>query len=331
MRICVFGAGAVGGHFAVRLARAGHDVSIVARGEHLEAARANGLVLLAGEERILAAVRAAPEAAHLGEQDTVLVTLKSTSLAGLPRAIAPLLGPATTVVFAQNGIPWWYGLDASAGPAPTPDLAWMDPGGDLLALRPRVLGGVIYSANEVVSPGVIRNNSAIQNRLILGELDDAATPRLVALRAALQAAGLGSPDAPAIRASVWSKLVMNMSSSLLAAVTGTPTGELRADPAFETMFQRLHAEACAIAAAHIADFEPPPPMKARAGHTPSILQDYERGRPMEIDGLVTAPLEFARAAGVLTPRLDLLAALLVDKAKRAGLHRPARSLARGIA
>jgi len=327
MRICVFGAGAVGGHFAVKLARAGHEVSVVARGEHLQAMRAKGLVLQAGDEELSAYVRASESAAELGRQDVVLVTLKATSLGGMPGALIPLLGAETSVVFAQNGIPWWYGIDAPQAPVAAPDLAWMDPGGELASLRARVLGGVIYSANEVVAPGVVRNNSPGGNRLIVGELDDQRTLRVAELRRVLEGAGLVSPDVPSIREAVWGKLVMNMTSSVLSAVADTSAGELRlGDPAFEALYQRLHLEAAAIACAHCPGFEQPLPMKARVGHTPSILQDYRRRRPMEVDALVTAPLAFARAASVSTPTLDILGALLTEKATRAGLHRPARTL-----
>jgi 2-dehydropantoate 2-reductase len=125
---------------------------------------------------------------------------------------------------------------------------------------------------------------------------------------------------------VWSKLVVNLSSSVLAAAAGAPISELRPDAAFEAIFQRLHGEASAIAQAHCAEFQLVQPMRPRSGHKPSILQDYERRRPMEIDALVTAPLAFARAAGIATPLLDLLGALIVDKATRAGLYMPARQL-----
>jgi 2-dehydropantoate 2-reductase len=327
MRICVFGAGAVGGHFAVRLARAGHDVSIVARGEHLQAIRAQGLVLQAGEEELRANMAASESAADLGQQDVVLVTLKATSLGGLPGALAPLLSAETSVVFAQNGIPWWYAIDAPPASVAAPDLAWMDPGGELASLRASVLGGVIYSANEVIAPGVVRNNSPGRNRLVVGELDDARSSRVAELRWALEGAGLGSPDIASIREGVWGKLMMNMTSSVLSAVAETPAGELRlVDPAFEALYQRLHLEAVAIACAHCPGFEPPSPMRAGVGHTPSILQDYRRRRPMEIDALVTAPLAFARAADISTPTLDMLGALLTEKATRAGLHRPGRAL-----
>jgi 2-dehydropantoate 2-reductase len=325
MRICIFGAGAVGGNFAVRLARVGNDVSIVARGEHLNAIRRDGLMLLAGEESIKAEVRTAAAAAELGEQDVVLITLKATSLRGLPAMIAPLLGCTTPVVFAQNGIPWWYAQGLKAA-APTPDLAWMDPGGEMAALGDRVIGGVIYSANEVVAPGVVRNKSPGSNRLVIGEPDDGDSERICVLRAALRAAGLTSPDTRAIRHAVWSKLVLNMSSSVLGAVTGVPAAELRRDTAFETLYRRLHAEAGAVAKAHCPDLDIPEPLQGGIGHKPSMLQDYERRRPMEIDALVAAPLDFARTAGVATPTLDLLAALVAEKARRAGLYAPARQL-----
>lgn len=326
MRICVFGAGAVGGHFAVRLAQAGHDVSVVARGEHLAAIAANGLTLIAGEEQATVRVCAAASAEQLGEQDAVLVTLKTTSLPGLPAAIAPLLGAGTSVIFAQNGIPWWHNIDLGAAPVAPPDLAWMDPEGELASLSGRVVGSVVYSANEAIAPGVIRNNSVGSNRLVVGEPADAQSSRIAELRGVLSEARIASPETNAIRRIMWSKLVLNISSSLLAVAEGVPTSELRREPRFEAMFQALHAEAFAIGHAHCPALEPTEPMKPRGGHKSSILQDYERGRPMEIDSLVVAPLAFARAAGVATPVLDALAVRIVEKSSRAGLYTPARPL-----
>lgn len=326
MRICVFGAGAVGGHFAVRLAQAGHEVSIVARGEHLAAIVANGLTLIAGEEQATVRVRATSSARYLERQDIVLVTLKTTSLSGLPAAIAPLLGANTSVVFAQNGIPWWYNVGLGAAPVATPDLTWMDPAGELTSLAGRAIGAVIYSANEAVAPGVVRNNSAGSNRLVVGELDDRQSTRIAELRGAFSDARIASPETISIRRAMWSKLVLNISSSLLAVAEGVPASELRREPRFEAMFQALHAEAFAIAHAHCPALEPAEPMKPRGGHRSSILQDYERGRPMEIDSLVVAPLAFARAAGIATPALDALAVRIVEKASRAGLYEPTRPL-----
>src|SRR5262245_4466333 len=155
MRICIFGAGSVGGHLAARLAAAGHEVSVVARGAHLEAMSSRGVKLLHGDEVIAGRVRTA----DIGVQDAVFVTVKANALGGFVEAAAPLLGPATAVVFAQNGIPWWYAEDLPA----------LDPGGKLrnLVLRQNVVGGVVYSANEVVEPGVIRNFVPGNNMLVI--------------------------------------------------------------------------------------------------------------------------------------------------------------------
>ncbi|MGH8707881.1 MAG: ketopantoate reductase family protein, partial [Burkholderiales bacterium] len=131
MKICIFGAGAVGGHFAAQLAAAGHEVSVVTRGAHLEAIRKNGLTLLKGERRVVAQVRAAERAADLGRPDYVLVTLKASGLGALAEGIGPLLGPDTAVVFAQNGIPWWYAQGLAGRRPPPPELARLDPGGAL--------------------------------------------------------------------------------------------------------------------------------------------------------------------------------------------------------
>jgi 2-dehydropantoate 2-reductase len=326
MRICVFGAGAVGGHLAVRLAQTGNDVSVVARGEHLAAIRERGLTLKSGDRETTASLRAESEAAMLGRQDVVLVTLKTTSLGGVASAMAPLIGPATTVVFAQNGIPWWYNHCAAHTGTDAPDLSWMDPGSELTTLVAHTIGGVIYSANEVIEPGMVRNNSPDSNRLIVGEPSDRQSERVCDLRRTLEFAGFGSPETDAIRSWVWKKLVLNLSSSLLAAATGIPTAALRQIPALEAIFQRLHAEAATIAAAYCPGLSVTGPLQPRAGHTPSMLQDYERRRPMEIDALVVAPLAFARSAGITTPSLDVVAALVADRAQRAGLHCPSRAL-----
>src|SRR3954468_5631732 len=157
MRICVFGAGAIGGNFAARLAAAGNEVSVVARGAHLEAIRAKGLTLIAGDKKIVAKVRASDKPSELGRQDAVISTLKATGLAALAESVGPLLGPDTPVVFAQNGIPWWYGHGLAKSRPPAPDLSRLAPGGALakaVGLH-RTLGGAITSPNHVVEPGVV--------------------------------------------------------------------------------------------------------------------------------------------------------------------------------
>ncbi len=325
MKICVYGAGAVGGHLAAQLAAAGHEVSVVARGAHLEAIRSNGLALLKGERRIVGKVRAAERAADLGRVDHVLVTLKATGLDALAAGIGPLLGPDTGVVFAQNGIPWWYGEGLSGRPPP-PELARLDPGGALArAVAPqRVIGGVIYSANEVVAPGVVRNNAPQRNVLVLGEPGGNESDRVARLRAALEQAEVQAPLEHDIRRSVWAKLVINAGSSALGVVTGETVKATMADPALAELRRRAQEEARGIAAAHGFDTAgaplPPPHQSGGPQHKTSMLQDYERGRPMEIDAILMAPLWFARAAGIAAPSLEALAALAAHKARAKGLY-----------
>src|ERR1700761_577385 len=157
MRICIFGAGAVGSHLAVRLALAGHDVSCVMRGPHLEAVKAKGLVLRVGDAEFRTRVRASDDPTELGLQGLVISTLKATGVSGLATGLRPLLRDDTAVVFAQNGIPWWYDIGLSPDHPPPPDLGFLDPGRRLRAAIPssRIIGGVIFSSNEVVAPGVV--------------------------------------------------------------------------------------------------------------------------------------------------------------------------------
>jgi 2-dehydropantoate 2-reductase len=322
MRICIFGAGAVGSHFAVRLALAGHDVACVMRGAHLDAVKANGLTLRVGDAAFTAKVKASSDAAALGPQDVVISTLKATGVSGLADGLTPLLRDDTAVIFAQNGIPWWYDIGLPANHPPPPDLGFLDPGGRLRAAIPkrRIIGGVIFSSNEVIAPGVVANLSPDRNRLMIGECDDQATERIERLRAALSAASIDSPEVAEIREAIWSKLLTNMSMSVLCLLSGQTARGVRDDPAFRDVIPRLLDEANAIGQSCIPGVK----RLARTGpapeHKPSILQDYELGRAMEIDVLVRAPAAFARAAGLSTPTLDMLAALAIQKARDKGLY-----------
>jgi len=326
LRICVFGAGAVGGHFAAQLAASGHEVSVIARGAHLEAIRRNGLTLLKGAQRIVGRVRAAEEPREIGPVDYVLVTLKATGLAVLADRVGPLLGKDTAVVFAQNGIPWWYAQGLSAARPRTPDLGALDPGGKLArAIAPeRVIGSVIYSANEVVAPGVVQNNAPQRNVLVLGEPDDRPTERVQRLAAALQKSSLDAPVETDIRRSIWGKLVINLASSSIGVVAEGTVRENFADPALAELRTRMQAEARAVAAAHGVDTAgaplPPPHTSGGPQHKTSMLQDYELGRPMEIDAILMAPLWFARAAGVPVPSLEAVIALAAHKARKKNLY-----------
>src|SRR6202165_5060516 len=248
MRICIFGAGAVGSHFAVRLARAGHEVSCVMRGPHLEAVRAGGLTLRAGDSDVSARVQASDDPAALGPQDLVISTLKANALGSLVTGLPPLLRDDTAVVFAQNGIPWWYDLGLDPDHRPPPDLGFLDPGGRLRALvaKERIVGGVIFSANEIVEPGIVVNDSTDRNMLLVGECDDRPSERIERLRAVLEQASFQSPQVRRIREAIWSKLITNMSLSVLCLITGQTAKGARQDPALRDVVPRLLEEAQAV-------------------------------------------------------------------------------------
>jgi 2-dehydropantoate 2-reductase len=318
MKVCVFGAGAVGGHLAAKLAASGNDVSVVARGAHLAAMQKNGIRLLHGERTIVGRVRAAGRAADLGTQDAVLVTLKANMLDAFAEQCAPLLGADTAVVFVQNGIPWWY----------DDRLTRLDPHGWLhKSIHKRhVLGGVAYSANEVIEPGVIDNHVPGNNMVVIGEIDNRQTARVTALRAALEAADISSPPVEDIRQSIWSKLAQILANSTVCTVTGLTVAAARADAGLARLLKSAGEEVRAVAKALGVQIEKAPERPSgghssnAAAHKPSMLQDYERGRPMEVEAQLKAPLELARAAQVATPTLDALVALAAYKAAAKGLY-----------
>jgi 2-dehydropantoate 2-reductase len=323
MRICIFGAGAVGSHVAVRLARAGHEVSCVMRGPHLEAVKARGLALRVDGAEFSAKVTASDDPGKLGPQDFVISTLKATALSSLATRLRPLLRNDTAVVFAQNGIPWWYDLGLSPDHLPPPDLAFLDPGGALRSAisQDRIIGGVIFSSNEVVAPGIVENLSPDRNILQLGKCDDRTTERIERLRTLLQEAGLRSPPVPRIREAIWSKLLTNMSMSVLCLLTGQTARAVREDAALRDVVPRLLDEADSIARYCFPDVKRVARNGPAPNHKPSLLQDYELGRAMEIDVLVRAPAAFARTAGLPTPMLDMMAALAIRQARDKGLYR----------
>ncbi|QKV20182.1 ketopantoate reductase family protein [Oricola thermophila] len=326
MRACVVGAGAVGSHIAVRLARAGHDVSVIARGAHLEAIRARGLVLQAGEESWIAEVAADADPSGFGTQDLVIVAVKSTGLATMADMLAPLLAPGTAVLFPQNGIPWWYPVGLDDKPEP-PALDLFGLGGKFLSLMTpsQIIGASIYSANEVVEPGVVKNNTPQRNQLSIGPIAPDCAVDVAGLRSALEEAGIASPALDGdIRETVWMKLLLNMSGSTIALATSNKSSISRTDPELETIYRRIVAEGLQIAAAHgfpvnhLVDIDRL--VASLPDHRPSLLQDYEAGRPMEIGEIVRAPQAFAQVAGIDTPALDVLAAIVTRLARDRGLY-----------
>ncbi len=330
MRVCIFGAGAVGGHLAAKLAAAGNEVSAFARGAQLAALRDKGLVLIHGEQRITGKVRASDRTAELGKQDAVLVTMKANVLPAVAAQLAPLLGPDTPVVFAQNGIPWWYGIGLASSKRPPPDLARLDPAGALrkTVAAERVMGGVIYSANDLTGPGVVLNHTPGDNMLVVGEADDADSARARRLREVLEACGMSSPPPEDIRTAMWNKAVRIIGNSSVCLLADAALDAVRADAGLRELMARALAEARAIASAYGFDSERAPqrPSGGHASgsisHKPSLVQDYDAGKPMEIESQIVTPLAFARAAGLAAPVLDALARLCVFKAAAKGLYSP---------
>src|ERR1700741_675379 len=314
MRICIFGAGAVGSHFAVRLALAGHDVSCVIRGPHLAAIKGRGLTLPGGDAKFHAAVSASDDPAALGPQDLVISTLKATGVASLASGLKPLLGADTPAIFAQNGIPWWYPVGLPPDHPTPPDLSFLDPGGALRAAIPkeRIIGGVISSSNEVVAPGVVENLSPERNMLLVGECDDREGERIARLRSVLEAAQFASAAVAQIRETIWSKLLTNMSMSVMCLLTGQTARAVRDEPALQDVIPHLLDEANSIAQSCYPSVKRVTRTGPAPNHKPSILQDYELGRAMEIDALVRAPAAFARQAGLATPMMDLMGALAIQ-------------------
>lgn len=328
MKICIFGAGAVGGHVAAKLAAGGHDVSVIARGAHLDAMRDKGITLVHGKDTIRSRVRALPDASSLGAQDFVFVTLKANALGDFAAAAAPLLGPGTGAVFGQNGIPWWYGIGLDASRPRPPDLAKLDPLGKLQKLlRPeQIIGGVVYSANEVKEPGVIVNHVPGNNMIVVGRADDAQSDLVVSLRNLLEQNDISSPGTADIRTAVWAKIVQALGTGVLCTLTGAAIAAVRGSPALSKLAARLGEEIRAIARAHGVDPDAAPKRPSGGqssgliAHKPSLLQDYERGRPMEVEAQLATTLAFARVANVAVPTLETVVALVAFKASARGLY-----------
>jgi 2-dehydropantoate 2-reductase len=325
MKTTIFGAGAVGGHLAARLAAAGADVSAVCRGAQLAAIRERGITLHIADERYHARVRATDRPETLGPQDLVIVTAKSSTLPEMAASIATLIGPDTSVVFAMNGIPWWY-LYRAETIAPAPDLSRLDPAGALARKigHERVIGCMINSANEVIEPGIIKNSPMTKNKFTLGEPDGTVSRRIEAISAELEAHGVHAPVTETIRIEIWDKLLRNLATSPICALTGEPIGVVGRHPELYNTSRALMREGLAVAKAHgidVADnFKSSYGTRPTSPHKSSMLQDFERNRPPEIDGILTSVQAFARAAAVATPTVDAVTSLVIEKARRMGLY-----------
>ncbi len=324
MKICIYGAGAIGGLLGAELARAGEEVTLIARGPHLAAIRANGLTLRIDGAEHTVRVAATDKPAEAGPQDVVIVTVKAHGVAPIAEAMQPLLGPDTAVVTAMNGIPWWY-FHKLPGAHEGHRLQCLDPDGRLERLIPgeRVIGCVVYPAAEVVAPGIIQH--AYGNRFMLGEPDGGKSPRATKLAEAMTGAGFKAPVRPRIRDDIWVKLWGNLSFNPVSALTHATLEDIAGDPGTRAVIRRMMVEGQAVGEALGVKFGVD--VDTRIGwaadvgaHKTSMLQDLEIGRPMEIDALVTAVAEMGDLAGIDTPTIDMILALVVQRARVAGCY-----------
>ena len=317
MKICIFGAGAIGGYLGVELARSGCEVSLIARGPHLAAIRENGLTLEIGDETHRVDLDATDDPAALGPQDYVIVTLKAHSIPGVVSTMLPLLGPQTAVVSAVNGIPWWYchKLDS---PLSERHVESVDPGGEIWrTVGPeRALGCVVYPAAVVARPGVIRHLS--DSKFSLGEPSGDKSDRVKTLAAALIQAGLKAPVRPRLRDEIWIKLWGNLSFNPLSVLTGANLGTLATDSGTRQVARRMMLEAQAVGESlgvrFAVDVDKRIDGAAAVGaHRTSMLQDFDLGRPLETGALVESVQELGRSTKTPTPTIDMIHALLVQK------------------
>ncbi|MDA2933827.1 2-dehydropantoate 2-reductase [Acidobacteria bacterium AH-259-D05] len=314
MKICIYGAGAIGGYLGAELVLAGYEVTLIARGPHLEAIRGSGLTLLKEGEREIVQVACTHDPAEAGPHDYVVMAVKAHSVTAIVEKMVPLLGPETAVVTAQNGIPWWY-FHKLEGSWEGRRLESADPGGRIWeVLGPdRAIGCVVYPSCQIVEPGVIQHIQG--NRFMLGEPDGSKSERVVALSKALTASGLKAPVRPRIRDDIWLKLWGNVSFNPVSVLTLATLEQITADEGVREVIRDMMREAQAVASALGVKFSVD--VNKRIGwagdvgaHKTSMLQDLETGRPMEIDALVATVSEMGRLVEVPTPTIDVVLALV---------------------
>ena len=324
MKVCVFGAGAIGGYMGAKLAATDAEVTLIARGPHLAAMQTHGLRLREGGEETVVRPRVTQNPAEAGPQDYVIISLKAHSVPPVVETMQPLFGPDTAMVWAVNGVPWWY-FHAHGGAHDGHRLASVDPGDvQWNGIGPeRAIGCIVYPACEVPEPGVVEHISG--DRFTLGEPDGEKSERILKLSQAMIAGGLKAPVRPNIRDEIWVKLWGNLCFNPISALTHATLDVIATDPGTGALARAMMVEAQAIGEALGVKF-PVTVDKRIAGaaavgaHKTSMLQDLERGRPMEIDALVTAVQEMGRLVNVATPNIDAVLALIQQRAATAGLY-----------
>ncbi len=325
-KVAIYGAGAIGGWIGTALARAGCEVSVVARGATLAAIAQSGLRLHQAGEWQTTRVRVSDDPARLGVQDLVVIAVKAPSLAQIAPAALPLLGPHTAVLTAMNGVPWWFFLaEGFDGPLAGTALRSIDPGGETARAIPveRVLGCVVHASCSLDAPGVVRHHFG--NQLIIGEPTGGRSKRAEALAALLAQAGIDTPVSDRIQRDIWFKLWGNMTVNPISALTGATTDRIMSDPLVRAFASHVMLEAKAIGARIGIDIPQQPDdrhaitSKLGAFKT-SMLQDVEAQRPVELDALVGVVHELGRLTEVATPHMDALLGLARLHAQGLGLY-----------
>ena len=327
MKLCIFGAGAIGAYLGVELTRGGVDVTLIARGPHLRAMKKNGVTLRIGNEEHVAHPRCSDDPAEIGPQDYIFITLKAHSVPGVCAAMQPLLGPDSAVVTAANGLPWWY-FHKLAGPWENHRVKAVDPDDtQWRRLGPeRAIGCVVYPAAEIVAPGIVEVQPHLsQNRLPIGEPDGSRSERAKALSQALIAAGFKAPVRADIRSDIWIKLWGNLAFNPISALTGATLEDIAGDGETRALARAMMVEGQAVAEKLGARFPIDVDKRingaaAVGAHRTSMLQDLTLGRPMEIEALVGAVAELGRLVGIATPMIDAVYALARRRAIEAGCY-----------
>ena len=323
-KVCIVGAGAIGGWLGVHLARVGVQVSVLARGDTLGALQQQGLQLHQASALHTVPVHASNEAAALGVQDLVVMSVKAPALASVAQQVAPLMGPNTVVLTAMNGVPWWF-LQGFGGPVANRALDAVDPQGAIARALPaaHIIGCVVHASCSVDAPGVIRHHFG--DGLIVGEPSGQATPRVQALHALLQKAGFKASVSPQIQKDIWYKLWGNMTINPISAITGATTDRILDDPLVRQFISGVMLEAKAIGEQIGIPIDQQPEdrhavtRKLGAFRT-SMLQDVEAGKPVELDALVAAVRELGQLTQVQTPLTDVLLGLSRLHAQGRGLY-----------
>jgi 2-dehydropantoate 2-reductase len=327
MKICVVGAGAIGGYMGVKLALAGNDVTLIARGGHLEAIKKNGLKLILedGSEQHARDVKATSVMAEAGPQDIVILALKAHQVAPVAKDLRALFGPDTTLVATQNGIPWWY-FQKHGGEFEGRRVETVDPNGEIMANVEveRIVGCVVYPAAEISAPGVIRHIEG--NRFSVGELDGAETPRIKKISEVFSQAGMKSPILSNVRAEIWLKLWGNLSFNPISALTHATLVDICQFPLTRGLAAAMMTEAQTIANKLGIQFRVPLEKRiagaeAVGKHKTSMLQDIEAGRPIELEALVGSVVELGRLTQTPTPHIDAVYACASLLAKTLGEQR----------